>query len=215
MSTKIIEITIDELMDELKKEGNIDRGGSGIVNDYNEDTLIKIYYSQVYRGYKSKKMYDLIKAMELNKVYMNNSKLSNMIGLISKESLLTKCERLANTRSNIIKGIVLCEDYPIGVLLEKYIGYTRLNKIYSDLPRKEKVEYLSKARELVIELMDHEIYPTDMEDNNLMVNRDNGDVKVIDLDDNYTRLDPGCCSNIRALCLRFIDFELNEFKKYM
>ena len=67
-----------------------------------------------------------------------------------------------------------------------YKEYDTLYNVFDNLSCSEKIKVLKRTKELFIELMDNDIYPTDICEDNILVNPKTLDVKMIDLDDPLT-----------------------------
>lgn len=89
--------------------------------------------------------------------------------------------------------------YPIGVLVKSYLDYENLADIFPKLEEEQKIFIRNKVEVLYKDLMEYDIYPTDIKMNNILVNINNLDVKIIDLDDYDTVVSDKCHSRENSL----------------
>lgn len=188
---QIIELTSDEVIKYLSnKENIIGQGSYGLLYKYDETTLIKLYYKDLIDTYFyldseifKKEIDNKLQLIEIYKEYGVEyiDKLDELKKLYSILQI-THC-------NDLIKGIVTYKNYPIGVLLEYYKDYKTLGEIFFYLSQKEKIIVLEKVKILLENLMDNDIYYKDIKENNIMVNKETLDVKIIDLDGNEVRIE--------------------------
>ena len=178
---KKIEINKENLMKLLKnKDITIGQGTYGLVKKIDDNTLLKIYYKKIYNTYKS------LNEQTLDKEISNNKEIEEfIINPLHKELRRKKLFKLYEL--SLINGIVLYEDYEIGVLLTYYKDYEELTDSFQKLSLNEKKETLSKIKIELENLMKNNIYPHDLKESNIMINLNNLDIKLIDLDGDETR----------------------------
>lgn len=178
---KKIEINKENLMKLLKnKDITIGQGTYGLVKKIDDNTLLKIYYKKIYNTYKS------LNEQTLDKEISNNKEIADFIRNPVHEELRRK-KLLKLYELSLINGIVLYEDYEIGVLLTYYKDYEELTDSFQKLSLNEKKETLSKIKIELENLMKNNIYPHDLKESNIMINLNNLDIKLIDLDGDETR----------------------------
>ena len=188
---KIIEITKEQIIDYLSdKEIIIGQGAYGILYKYNDTTLIKLYYKHYINTYFTldSKIFD--EEIEDN---LNAIKILKQFGIkhIDKIEELKKIHSILQLTDcyDLIKGVVTYKNYPVGVLLEYYKDYKTLGDVYFYLSIKEKITVLEKIKSLIESLMENNIYLGDIKENNIMVNKDTLEVKLIDLDGEQVRIE--------------------------
>ena len=99
-----------------------------------------------------------------------------------------KIQQLQQTQSRtLIKGTAIYQGYPIGVFLENYKGYDKLETVFLDLHENEQKLILDKSASLLADLYKNGIIPRDIKEDNILVRKNDLDVKLIDLDDIETR----------------------------
>ena len=178
---KKVEINKENLMQLLKnKDITIGQGTYGLIKKVDDNTLLKIYYKKIYNTYKS------LNEETLDKEISNNKEIEEIVK--SQELVELRRQHLLKLYElSLIKGIVLYENYEIGVLLTYYKDYEELTDSFQKLSVSEKKETLSKINIELENLMKNNIYPHDLKESNIMINLNNLDIKIIDLDGDETR----------------------------
>lgn len=178
---KKVEINKENLMQLLKnKDITIGQGTYGLIKKVDDNTLLKIYYKKIYNTYKS------LNEETLDKEISNNKEIEEIVK--SQELVELRRQHLLKLYElSLIKGIVLYENYEIGVLLTYYKDYEELTDSFQKLSVSEKKETLSKIKIELENLMKNNIYPHDLKESNIMINLNNLDIKIIDLDGDETR----------------------------
>ena len=173
----IIEISKQELINFLSNKKNYyDHGAFGILFEYNDSTLLKIYYEDIFNTYTT------LDSNKLDQEIIN-------ININKLEQLKKIYTTLKKTKTNsLIKGIITYNGYPIGILLEYYKNYLKLSIAYKKLNQNAKIKVLSNIKELLNNLFENDIYPTDIKEDNILINPDNLDIKLIDLDGIETQI---------------------------
>ena len=185
----IKKLSIKELIYHCSLRGNIGSGCQGIINKYDDSTVLKIYYSYIYSGYNTLDPEILTAEIEdLKRIENILIKNGNYIGRLGKLRYLH--QKLSLTRSPIIKSIALCNDYPVGVFLEYYKDYESICKCFNSLKQSDKKIVLERIKGLIDDLVNHDIYPTDLHLNNIIIDKKTLSVKLIDLDDYKTVVEP-------------------------
>ena len=178
---EIVEITKEQLISFLTDEKRIVNSGSnGILSIYNENSLIKIYQKEVLNSYISNNFDEYLDEEIDSKLSIDKEMQS--FGFDKFSLLKEKINRLSQTNSNLIEGIVLYRSYPIGVLIKSYLDYSNLVDVFLKLDENQKIFIIDRIKALYWDLMNHDIYPTDIKIDNILVKIENLDVKIIDLD---------------------------------
>lgn len=187
----IIELKKENLIAFLSdKENCCGHGSYGILMNYDENTLIKIYYKDIFNTYTTldDKVLDEEISILLEVEKQMKEIFSDYVGNLQRLKIIYTA--LKRTKSNsLIKGIVTYKGYPIGVLLENYKGYLNFADVYRNSDAQAKIKVLKMAKELMVDLINNNIFPTDIKENNILINPNNLDVKLIDLDGKETRIE--------------------------
>jgi len=188
---EIIEITKEQVIDYLSdKENIIGQGTYGILYKYNDTTLIKLYYKDYIYAYFTLDSKIFEEEIEGNLTIINSFKKQGIKNIDKLEELKKlHCILQLTDCYNLIKGVVTYKNYPVGVLLEYYKDYQTLKEIFFYLSIKEKTIVLEKIKSLIENLMENNIYLEDIKENNIMVNKNTLDVKLIDLDGEQVRIE--------------------------
>ncbi len=202
----------------LKKDGllnitvdneTIGTGEYGTVKVYDDNSLIKIYHNQI-PGICTTKQCNIDKLTEKNNKLDEMFKKYDSNYKTKLEELVEKIEKIKKTKSkDLIKDIVVYNDYPIGIIMPNYKDYINLNHIINDLDEKELMIVFEKISELFEDLLKNGIYPTDFDEKNIMINKEL-DVKIIDLDDKLTKVS-GNKENNMYECLNHFEEMANRF----
>lgn len=187
----IIELTKEEIMSFIiDKDNYYGHGSFGIIKKYNDNTLLKLYYKDIIDTYMSLDEMKLDEEIDILLEVQEIMKNSDPNYITKLEDLIKIYNALKKTKSNsLIKGIATYKGYPIGVFLEYYKDYSLFSKVYTKLNNKNKRKILNTVKQLIIDLFNNDIYPTDIKENNILVNPINLDVKLIDLDGRETRIE--------------------------
>lgn len=179
----------ENLKEFLSKLKYLKHGGNGIIFQYNEEELIKLFYKNYFDTYDDnvldKIVTEIFETLEIKKIkdYLFFSKKSK------EEKIITLIKKLNNTNtSTLYKGTIQVESHIIATILNNYHNYVELSELYNELTLKNKKEVLEKIIVLLDELATKGIYPTDLKLENIMINKNTLDVKLIDLDDNTTMI---------------------------
>lgn len=188
----------------------IGEGSNGIVSIYDENTLAKIHFKDIEKSYYSE---DFSFLNEEIAERLSFDKRLEDLGL-DKLSILKKLIiHLNDSHSPLIKGIIMYENYPIGILMEYYIDYKTLDKIILHLDRAPRIKVYERIKFLLYDLIEHEVYPRDIKFGNIMVNEDTLDIKIIDLDDQETIV--GNRAHARENSMKNIKKFLNILNDYL
>ena len=163
----------------------IGQGTYGIVTPYDNESLIKIYYKLIFDGYYYSDEAKLIDEISIRKTIEQREILTSSD---YKDSLDRDNKKLEILESiGLVKAKVFCNDYFIGVLLNYYLNYNEVTDIFHTLSLNEKKTVLNKIEQYLYFLMSSNIYPRDIKENNILVRKQDLDIKFIDLDDQETR----------------------------
>lgn len=180
---EIVNITKEQLITFVTDEKRIvnNSGSNGILSIYDENTLIKIHKKEILNSYISND-FDYYLDEEIESRISLEKELQSYE--LDKYSMLKeKTNKLSQTKSPLIDGIVLYRGFPIGVLIKSYLDYSNLVDVFLNLDENEKRLVINRIKALYWDLMNHDIYPTDIKIDNILVKIGNLDVKIIDLDD--------------------------------
>ena len=149
--------------EDLKKLDKLGAGTFGVVYRYDDSLALKVYNPQV------KTMFGSLK---------DNPQLKN-----KKRALKIKRIGKRIEYSDLVKDILYIDGIYSGIVLPYYNG-TTLNHMMN-APLELKIDVSNQLVRNFKELTDHNIYPMDIKLNNIMYV--DGEVKIIDLDDYYTK----------------------------
>ena len=178
----------EELQNLLFKSKVIGQGTYGLIVEYDDNTLLKIYYKDIFETYNSRNIAKIDEEIN-NRIEVENQMIKMKI-LNKKriEIIEEKIQQLQQTQSRtLIKGTAIYQGYPIGVFLENYKGYDKLGTVFLDLHENEQKLILDKSASLFADLYKNGIIPRDIKEDNILVRKKDLDVKLIDLDDIETR----------------------------
>ena len=100
-------------------------------------------------------------------------------------------DRLKDTKTNdLIIGVLSYRNLFVGIVMNYYKDYVPLTETIDNLTLEQINYFIDKAQDLVYDLMEHDIVPRDIKGDNILVNLETNDVKLIDLDDINTIYGP-------------------------
>ncbi len=183
---QVIEISKDKFLSYLLNPNPIFQGQFGkIVLDNNK--LYKIYYRDFIKTYINKDecfLDDEVKSL------LEIEKLTNF-ELRDPYKKLNELNRLARTKStSLITGVLSYKGLLVGIQMKYLKNYTTLKEISTRVEDSKLVIYLNKVYELVCNLLMENIVPTDVKEDNILVNEETKDVVLIDLDGSETIYGP-------------------------
>lgn len=183
---QVIEISKDKFLSYLLNPNPIFQGQFGkIVLDNNK--LYKIYYRDFIKTYINKD--ECFLDDEVNSL-LEIEKLTNF-ELRNPYKKLNELNRLAGTKSpNLITGVLSYNGLLVGIQMNYLKNYTTLKEISTRVEDSKLVIYLNKVYELVCDLLKENIVPTDVKEDNILVNEETNDVVLIDLDGSETIYGP-------------------------
>lgn len=183
---QVIEISKDKFLSYLLNPNPIFQGQFGkIVLDNNK--LYKIYYRDFIKTYINKD--ECFLDDEVNSL-LEIEKLTNF-ELRDPYKKLNELNRLARTKStSLITGVLSYNGLLVGIQMNYLKNYTTLKEISTRVEDSKLVIYLNKVYELVCNLLMENIVPTDVKEDNILVNEETKDVVLIDLDGSETIYGP-------------------------
>ncbi len=183
---QVIEISKDKFLSYLLNPNPIFQGQFGkIVLDNNK--LYKIYYRDFIKTYINKD--ECFLDDEVNSL-LEIEKLTNF-ELIDPYKKLNELNRLARTKlASLITGVLSYKGLLVGIQMNYLKNYTTLKEISTRVEDSKLVIYLNKVYELVCNLLMENIVPTDVKEDNILVNEETKDVVLIDLDGSETIYGP-------------------------
>lgn len=183
---QVIEISKDKFLSYLLKPNPIFQGQFGkIVLENNK--LYKIYYRDFIKTYINKD--ECFLDDEVNSL-LEIEKLTNF-ELRDPYKKLNELNRLARTKlASLITGVLSYNGLLVGIQMNYLKNYTTLKEISTRVEDSKLVIYLNKVYELVCNLLMENIVPTDVKEDNILVNEETNDVVLIDLDGSETIYGP-------------------------
>lgn len=183
---QVIEISKDKFLSYLLNPNPIFQGQFGkIVLDNNK--LYKIYYRDFIKTYINKD--ECFLDDEVNSL-LEIEKLTNF-ELRDPYKKLNELNRLARTKlASLITGVLSYNGLLVGIQMNYLKNYTTLKEISTRVEDSKLVIYLNKVYELVCNLLMENIVPTDVKEDNILVNEETNDVVLIDLDGSETIYGP-------------------------
>lgn len=183
---QVIEISKDKFLSYLLNPNPIFQGQFGkIVLDNNK--LYKIYYRDFIKTYINKD--ECFLDDEVNSL-LEIEKLTNF-ELRNPYKKLNELNRLARTKlASLITGVLSYNGLLVGIQMNYLKNYTTLKEISTRIEDSKLVIYLNKVYELVCNLLMENIVPTDVKEDNILINEETNDVVLIDLDGSETIYGP-------------------------
>lgn len=185
---KILDISKDDLFHFLTNSDCIGQGCFGILSEYDNNTLIKIYYKELIETYISK---DINK---LDEEITNKIEIQEELKKLRPPSPNDKEIEELNKKKNelleqmgVLKGLVYYRGIEVGTLINYYKGYEELGEIYPKLSCNNQRYLLDKIKNKLTEHIKNNLYLTDLKEDNVLVNPQTLEIAFIDLDDLYTR----------------------------
>lgn len=187
MILMIFELNSDDILKIVTNKNKVGSGVFGMVYEYDDTTLIKFYYKDIFRFFTSKDVDDLNNEVDIN-LFVEQEMLEMRADYVTKKDKLINIMNCLNKAGcSLIKGVVLYQGYPIGILLNYYRGYSKLEDVFEDFDEKNRLLVMNKIKSILFHLFDCGVYPLDLKESNILVNVENLDVQFIDLDGDETR----------------------------
>ena len=166
----------------------IGRGFYGMVVELDDKTVFKIYYKDIINTLVHRNINNLDYDVSEN-IRIENKKIqAGKKEKTNTETMIDKINQLDKTKAaSTIKGVGTYKGYLIGIFMENYKDYNKLEDIYLKLDKNNRDLVLLKVRETLSDLFKHGIIPLDIKDDNILVREIDLDVKLIDLDGVETR----------------------------
>lgn len=180
-----VEIDKEKLFNSLTNDNIVGQGSNGIISEYDENTLIKVYYKKLLETYETKNINILDKEVnrkiQVSQIMSSINKSQQEIEAL-EEQKLEVLEKLG-----LLNGVVFYKGMKVGVLLQNYKDYKKLTLVFEQLSKEDQMTILNKIKTQILELISNKVYPLDVKEDNILVNPNTLDVALIDLDDNCTR----------------------------
>lgn len=175
---QVIEISKEEFLSYLLNPNPLTQGQFGKIV-LNGDKLYKIYYRDFIKTYINKNE-DFLDE-EVNRL-IENERLTNL-GLRDPYKKLSELNRLTKTNSlNLITGVLSYKGLLVGIQMNYLKDYITLKEISTRVEDSKLDIYLNKVYELICDLLMENIVPTDVKEDNILVNEETKEVVLIDLD---------------------------------
>jgi len=180
-------ISDKELLDLLTKSEDTELSGSyGKVITINDNELLKVYYRLFKQDFTNCTLQDLKDDLIKMKTFSSNGTMSYKRLLADENRIIKLLELLNKTSSkDLIKDYIKYEEFVVALILSNYKDYDTYEYLIfnDDLSKKDHKLILEQIKEKVYELIENRLYPLDLKCDNIMVNKENLNVKLIDLDD--------------------------------
>lgn len=183
---EIISLTKEEFLYMLLSDNSFDSGYYGKL--YLKDNKL---YKINYRDFMEMLVKD--NKLDIDELVDNDLKILMSFNYNYKnpEYRAKEFDRLKDTKTNdLITGVLSYRNLFVGIIMNYYKGYIPLTKAASNLTFEQINYFIDKAKELVYDLMEHGIVSRDIKEDNILVNLETNDVKLIDLDDIHTIYGP-------------------------
>lgn len=175
---KVKELSKERLFELLTTEKYFAKGQFGILTIH-RDSLYKIHYKTLIDTFLSKDINHLDNEIDLLCV-------SSLIyrATLSKE----KFERIERTSSRgLITNVLAYRGIIVGIEMTYLKGYITLTKAKNLLDKEALTKVLCIVWTMINELLNNDIVPYDIKEDNVMINMNSLEVKLIDLDDAETK----------------------------
>ena len=180
-------ISDKELLDLLTKSEDTELSGSyGKIITINDNELLKVYYRLFKQDFTNCTLQDLKDDLIKMKTFSSNATMSYKRLLADENRIIKLLELLNKTSSkDLIKDYIKYEEFVVALILSNYKDYDTYEYLIfnDDLSKKDHKLILEQIKEKVYELIENRLYPLDLKCDNIMVNKENLNVKLIDLDD--------------------------------
>ena len=175
---KIIELNQQQIMYLLTNEKPFSRGQFGILTLLG-DKVYKIHYKKLIDTYFSKDSEDLESEIETLTTVEETLKK----GLYNPKVNADNFQRLENTRTNnLITGVLAYKGIYVGIEMNYLERYKSFKEISKKMDAKSLEESLKNIGESINDLLENNIVPNDIKEDNILIDPTNLDIKIIDLD---------------------------------
>lgn len=199
---EIINLTKEEFLNMLFNKEPFNIGYFGILC-LKDEKLYKINYRDFIDVYLKNSNTEIDELVEMD------LKINKKIGYKYKDPKyrIEEFTRLKDTMTNdLITGVLSYRNLYVGVVMNYYKDYVSLMKVADGITLERLYYFINRAALLLYDLMDHGIIPRDIKEDNILVNLNTNDVKLIDLDDintiygpfDYVKQYPNHKSSIKA-----------------
>ena len=175
---KIVELTKQQLLYLLNNKNSFNQGQFGVLTLIG-DKVYKIHYKQLIDTYFSGDANDLDREIEQ---LLSVEKILNS-GKYNPEKNAENFQRLEKTRmKDIITGVLSYNGVYVGIEMnyfEQYKSFANIAKKMDDKTLEDCLKYIS---ELINDLLENNIVPKDIKEDNILIDPTNFDIKIIDLD---------------------------------
>lgn len=200
---EIINISKDEFAKILFNENPIDIDYDSITT-LKDDKLYKVYYSNIRDENDLNSKINILKEMQMD---IN----APIINLFEKAKEL---DRLSSTRSNkLITGVLSYNDIAVGVQMNYYEDFISLKEASKTISEEELENFLFNIYNIVFDLLNHDIVPTNIKEDNILVNIDSGEVLFNCLSDKETIFGPKNYVNDFPYQFKNVCGRINEMSK--
>ena len=183
---KKVELTQQQIMYLLTNEKPFSQGQFGKLTLLG-DKIYKIHYKKLIDTYFSKDTEVLEREIET----LTGVEETLKSGLYSPEANADKFQRLENTKmKDLITGVLEYKGIYIGIEMNYFEGYKSFREIAKRMDAKSLEETLKNIEEAINGLLENNIVPKDIKEDNILINPTNLDIKIIDLDGNETVYGP-------------------------
>lgn len=176
-----MQLTKSQLLNIINNNQCIGRGTYGKIYVLDDNTLFKFYYKDLITFYSEQTIEALEKELEILKEVYSLREIDKM------QELNTKLNRINSSKANLSLQSVTLEGILIGVTMNYFKEYDSLYNVYPTLTNDQKIQVLNKVREIILSLIENNIYPRDIHEKNILIRKKDLDIKLIDLDDSLTR----------------------------
>lgn len=173
-----MELTKNQLLNIINNNQCIGGGTYGKLYLLDNKTLLKFYYKDFIEFFMDPSIESLESILDIYRSIDRSD---------SIKQLSTKLNKINQSKSNLELETVTIEGILIGVKMTYLKEYDSLYNVYPTLTNEQKILVLNKVREIILSLIENNIYPRDIHEKNFLIRKKDLDIKLIDLDDSLTR----------------------------
>ena len=206
---KIIEINKNQLLELLLNTNPYSQGQFGIITLI-DNKLYKLNYKDfidtfIHRD-ENKLDNEVNTLLEIKKTLKSGYKSPNM--------RMKMYSRLLKTKSNdLITGVLSYKGLFVGIEMTYYKDFVTLSVADKIVSKEEVNKYMNIIDNLISDLIQHNIIPCDIKEENILINTKTSEVKLIDLDGNETIYGPPNYINEFPYYKKSIDRKLKKMNK--